>query len=106
MRCGVRGVPRAFAALLAQTGQHDDDSAFAQSHVGILAVNHGITRVYFHLVGAGRDVQDLWMIVARRRLSGLCAIHEHERSDRSAGDDDLGRVRQRRFARTEPTAGG
>ncbi|MEA3135085.1 MAG: hypothetical protein QOG17_2931 [Gammaproteobacteria bacterium] len=47
---------------------------FAESHVGILSINDRVTHVYFHFMGAGRDVQNLRMIIARRCLSGLQTV--------------------------------
>ena len=78
---------------------------FAATHIGILSVDDCVTHVYFHLVGAGRDVQNLWMIVAHRCLSSLQAIDEHERCHRGTSHDELSLVRQLSFPRTEPTAG-
>jgi hypothetical protein len=92
-------------ALPTQTRQDDDHAAFAGTDIGILPIDDSVTHVYFHLVSAGRDHQNLRMIVARRGLSGLHAVDEHERSRGRAGHDDLCRIRGRRFAR-EPTAGG
>ena len=79
---------------------------FAATHIGILSIDDRVTHVYFHLVGAGRDVQNLRMIVARRCLSGLQAIDEDERSHGGTGHDELSLVRQLSFPRTEPTASG
>jgi hypothetical protein len=93
------------AALPSQTRQDHDHAAFAGTDIGILSIDDRVTHVYFHFVGAGRDHQNLRMIIARRRLSGLHAVDEHERSHRRAGHDDLCRVRRRRFS-GEPTAGG
>lgn len=93
------------SALPGQTRQDDDHAAFAGTDIGILSIDDRVSHVYFHFVGAGRDHQDLRMIIARRGLSGLHAVDEHERGYRRAGHDDLRRVRRRRFAR-EPTAGG
>ena len=92
-------------SLPTQSRQHADRAAFAATHIGILSINDRVTHVYFHFVVAGRDHQNLRMIVARRGLTGLHAVDEYERSQRRAGHDDLCRVRRRRFAR-EPTAGG
>jgi hypothetical protein len=79
---------------------------FAETHVGILSIDDCVTHVYFYFVGAGRDVQNLRMIVAGRFLSGLTAIDENERSRRGTGHDELRLVRQGSFPRTEPTASG
>jgi len=54
------------AALPIQTRQDDDYAAFAESHIGILSIDDRVTQMYFHFVGAGRDVQNLRMIVGRR----------------------------------------
>jgi len=35
----------------------------AETHIGILSINDRVTRVYFHRVGPGRDVQNLRLIV-------------------------------------------
>ena len=39
---------------------------FAATHIGILSIDDRVTHMYFHFVGAGRDVQNLRMIVGRR----------------------------------------
>jgi hypothetical protein len=96
----------AAAALPTGTRQHENYVMFAETHIGILSIDDCLTHVYFHLVGAGRDVQNLRAIVARRCLSGLQAINEHERSHRGTGHDELSLVRQLSFPRTKPTASG
>jgi hypothetical protein len=78
---------------------------FAEAHIGILSINDRITHVYFHFVDAGRDVQNLRMIVDRRGLSGLQTIYEYDRTCWGAGHDDLSWIRRLHFPRTEPTAG-
>jgi hypothetical protein len=79
---------------------------FAGTHIGILSIDDCVAQVYFYFVGAGRDVQNLRMIVAGRYLSGLPAIDEHERSHRGTGHDEFSLLRQWSLPRTEPTAGG
>jgi hypothetical protein len=98
-------VDAADESLPTQSRQHADRVAFAATHIGILSINDRITHVYFNFVGAGRDVQNLRMIVSRRRLSGLQTIYEDHRIRRRAGHDDLGWIRHRHFPRTEPAAG-
>jgi hypothetical protein len=96
----------AAAALPTGTRQHENHVVFAETHIGILSIDDCVTQVYFHLVGAGRDVQNLRMILARRCLSGLQAIDEHERSHGGTGHDEFSLGRQLSFPRTEPTASG
>jgi hypothetical protein len=48
----------------------------AEAHIDILSINYRVSEVYFHVVGAGRDVQNLRMIVDRRCLSRLQTIDE------------------------------
>ena len=79
----------------------------AGAGVRLLTIDDGVVQMDFNLVGAGRDLQDLRLIVMRNHLSHLCAIHEDKRTRRSPGDDDLRGWWQRgRSARTEPAAGG
>lgn len=54
------------ATLPIQTRQDDDYAAFAETHIGVLSIDDRVTHMYFHFVGAGRDVQNLRMIVGRR----------------------------------------
>src|ERR1019366_6741443 len=84
-----------------------DDAAFTETDIGILSINDPVTHAYFHLVGAGGDVQSPRSIVVGRCLSDLHAVYKHDRTHRGSGHDDLRGVRQRlRFPRTEPAAGG
>ena len=77
----------------------------AESHIGVLSIDDRVAHMYLHFVGAGRDVQNLRMIVDRRCLSGWQTIYEYDRTRRGAGHDDLSWIRELRFPRTEPTAG-
>ena len=78
---------------------------FTEAHIGILTINDLVPRVYFHFVDARRDDENLWMIADRRFLSGLQSIDEDNRTCGGTGHDDLSRIRQLLFPRTEPTAG-
>jgi hypothetical protein len=98
------GSGRRRIALAIDPRQHADGAMFTGSHIGVLSINDRVAHVYFHLMGPGRDVQDLGMIVHRQRLGGLRTIYEHDRTRRSAGHDDLSRIRYRRLS-MEPTAG-
>src|SRR5271154_3491034 len=84
--------------------QHADGSMLTGSHIGILSINDRVAHVYFHLMGPGRDVHDLRMIVDRQRLCGLRTIDEYDGTRGSAGHDDFGRIRHLRLS-MEPTAG-
>ena len=61
-----------------QSRQDAYHAVFAERHIGVLPVNDRVSQVYLHLVGPGRDVQDLRTIVECRCLSGLRAIHEYD----------------------------
>jgi hypothetical protein len=89
-----------------QSRQDADHAVFAGAHIGILSINDRVTDVYFHFVVSGRDVQNLRTIVAHLLLSDLQTIYEYDRSRWGTGDDDLSWIRQLRFPRAEPTAGG
>jgi len=76
-----------------------------QADIGILSINDRVTHVYFHFVSAGRDGENLRMIVDRRRRSGLQTIYEYDRTRWGTGHDDLGWIRHLHLPRREPTAG-
>ncbi len=75
------------------------------THIGIFPISDRITHVDFHLVGSGRDIQNLRLIVERCRRPGLQAVYECDRTHRGTCHDDLRRIRRLRFPRSEPTAG-
>ena len=77
---------------------------FTEGDIGIFPINDLVPRVYFHFVDARRDDENLWMIADRRFLSGLRSIDVDKRTRGGAGHDDLSRIRQLLFPRTEPTA--
>ena len=43
----------------------------AGSRIRLLSIDDRIVQVYFHLVGTGRDLQNLRLIVVHQRLSYL-----------------------------------
>src|SRR5271165_1865023 len=106
-RTGRLGTPDADLLVLAAiTRQHGDHPMFAGTHIGILSIDERRTHANLDLVRSGRDLEHLRTIIRYRRLSGLHVIDEDERAFRSAGDDDLSRVRRMCFSQTEPTAAG
>jgi hypothetical protein len=94
-------------ALRAKAGEDPDHAVLTRTHIGVLSVNDPVAHVYFHFVVPGRDIQNLGLITVSRGLTGLYAVHEDQRAHRSAGHDELGRIRRMRFlVPPEPTAGG
>jgi hypothetical protein len=94
------------APALAIASRQDADCALlAETHIGVFSINDGVAHMYFHFVGSGGDAQNLRTIVEGRFLSGLQTIHEHHRTHRGAGHNDLCGIRQLRSLRGEPTAG-
>jgi len=66
---------------------------FAEAQKSLLPIDDLVTHLYFHFVGTRGDVENSWMIADRRFLSSLQSIDEYDRTLRSAGHDELGRVR-------------
>jgi hypothetical protein len=82
--------------LPTESREDTDHAAIAGAYIRILSVGDRVIHMNFHFVGPGRDPQNLRLIVVLHRLSGLHAIHENERADGRAGDDDFGRSGRRR----------